>query len=68
MQFLFTNSEEGETPMLNIIPGAVKHFDQKNKMTVPHMGWNNINILQNHPLIYNLDNESYFYFVHSYYA
>mgnify|MGYP003722303307 CR=1 FL=1 len=35
-------------------------------MDVPHMGWNNINIMNNHPLLKGFDKKSYFYFLHSY--
>jgi len=68
MQLLFSHSEEGDVDMLNIIDGAVRHFDAKDDMPIPHMGWNNTIRVSYHPLMKNIDEESYFYFVHSFYA
>ena len=63
MQLLCRYSEENNTPMLNIIPLDVKHFETELK--VPHMGWNNIYNLKS-PLMANLNEKDYVYFVHSY--
>lgn len=67
MQLFFESSEEGDSEGLGVIPGRLKKFDPSvNK--VPHMGWNTLKNLQPHPIVENLSNEHYFYFVHSYYA
>lgn len=67
LQVLFDKSEEApEIPGLGLIPGEVRRF--KTKLKVPHMGWNSIKIQQPCPLLYSISNESYFYFVHSYYV
>lgn len=69
MQLLFRNSEEGCVDMLGIINGPVKKFLPEPKKTIPHMGWNTVSIGQNVcPLVKNVPEQSYFYFVHSYYA
>ncbi|MEM9469508.1 MAG: imidazole glycerol phosphate synthase subunit HisH [Pseudomonadota bacterium] len=68
MQLLFSHSEEGDVDMLNIIDGAVRYFDTQADMPIPHMGWNNIIRGSHHPLMTAIDEESYFYFVHSFYA
>ncbi len=68
MQLLFDRSEEGNTGTLGIIGGDVTHFRPAPDKTVPHMGWNNVTPVHDHPLFAGLGNEAYFYFVHSYYA
>ncbi|AKU06586.1 MULTISPECIES: imidazole glycerol phosphate synthase subunit HisH [Haloferax] len=71
MQMLLTSSEEadhageGEVEGLDFIPGRNVRFDEGQK--VPHMGWNELNVRRDHPLVEGVDGE-YAYFVHSYYA
>lgn len=71
MQMLLTSSEEadhageGEVEGLDFIPGRNVRFDEGQK--VPHMGWNELNVQRDHPLVEGVDGE-YAYFVHSYYA
>lgn len=72
-QLMCEHSEEGDTTCLGIFPLKVKRFPQgvdKNGDTikVPHMGWNSLKIHNNHPLFKGLDEESYVYYVHSYYC
>lgn len=67
MQLLYESSEEGETEGLGIIPGRLKKFNS-GLGKVPHMGWNTINILAEHPVLRDIDSDSYFYHVHSYFA
>ena len=68
LQVLFTVSEEfGMTEGLDIFNGRVKRFP-KNNLKVPHMGWNNVKILKKPPILNNLQDESFFYFVHSFYV
>ena len=74
MQALLSHSEENNgTNALNIIPGRVRQFDTtlprtKKDFKVPHMGWNNVHQLFSHPLWKDIDQNSRFYFVHSYFA
>ena len=71
MQMLLGSSEEaehageGEVEGLNFIPGTNVRFDVDKK--VPHMGWNELDIQREHPLVEGIDGQ-YAYFVHSYYA
>lgn len=67
MQLLYEHSEEGEAEGLGVIPGGLKKFDASTDK-VPHMGWNTFSAVNDHPLVHNLNDSDYFYFVHSYYA
>lgn len=67
-QVLMSSSEEGRlTDGLNLIQGRVLRFP-KSELKVPHMGWNNIRIKQDHPLFKGIPDGSFVYFVHSYYV
>lgn len=75
MQALMENSEEnGGIDCLKIMPGQVKYFGENlvdshnQKLKVPHMGWNNVNQSYDHPLWHKIQQDSRFYFVHSYYV
>ncbi|MDG1990293.1 MAG: imidazole glycerol phosphate synthase subunit HisH [Dehalococcoidia bacterium] len=66
LQALFDYSlEGGKQECLGLIPGKIVKFS--GDLTVPHMGWNQIKIIKNHSLLKGIDNNSYFYFVHSFY-
>lgn len=65
MQLLCRHTEEGETPCLGIFDTAVKRF--RTSLKVPQIGWNNVQSLKG-PLFDSIAENSYFYFVHSYYA
>lgn len=68
LQLLFDHSQEnGGTNGLSIIPGDVVKFD-KSDLKIPHMGWNNVKQDIDHPLWHNIDDNSRFYSVHSYYV
>jgi len=69
MQLLLSSSEEGISEGLNLVKGNVSKFisDDKYKK-VPHMSWNTLDIKKNSILLNSLENESRFYFVHSYYV
>ena len=66
LQLVFTKSEEGNSQGLDIFKGKVAKIPSSVK--VPHIGWNKVNFDNNHPIFNNIPNDSYFYFVHSYYA
>ena len=68
MQLLLDHSMENNVNCLSIIEGKCKAFSQQNKCPVQHMGWNNVNFNKPSPLTEDLDNDDYFYFVHSYYV
>ena len=67
MQLLCESSEEfGRTRGLELIPGRVRRFEKS--LVVPHVGWNQVTQRQRHPLLSNIPDEGFFYFVHSYYC
>jgi glutamine amidotransferase len=66
MQLMCDYSEEGETECLGIFNKKVKHFGSK-QLKVPQIGWNNIFDLKS-PLFKNINEDSFVYFVHGYYA
>jgi glutamine amidotransferase len=78
MQMLLDHSDEGGeggTPSLGLIPGEVVKFDlagqhqaDGSRFKVPQMGWNQVRQTQPHPVWAGVPDNSYFYFVHSYYA
>lgn len=68
LQLLFTESEESPgIEGLGVFKGKVSRFHSRN-IKVPHIGWNQVEFLKEHPLLENVLNPSYFYFDHSYYA
>jgi glutamine amidotransferase len=68
LQILFESSEEGTEPGLGIIQGTVRRFRSEPGLTIPHMGWNQLEFTQDLPLWQNLPAEPWVYFVHSYYV
>ena len=59
--------EETETKGLGWIPGKVSKINNKNgKYKLPHIGWNQINIIKNSKIFKGIENNSHMYFVHSY--
>jgi len=74
-QMLFEHSEEGDTAGLGLFPGVVVRFRDEAmraadgvRLKVPHMGWNRVRQARPHPLWNGVADESWFYFVHSYYV
>ena len=68
MQILTNSSEEGNLSGLGWIEGSASKFKSDNDIKVPHMGWNYIQPSSNSRLCKNLEDNSRFYFVHSYYV
>ncbi|HSB32573.1 MAG TPA: imidazole glycerol phosphate synthase subunit HisH [Candidatus Sulfobium mesophilum] len=67
LQVLFSESEEfGRCKGLDIFRGKVVRFQISEK--VPHMGWNNVKIARRPPIFSAVPDDSFFYFVHSYYV
>jgi glutamine amidotransferase len=65
LQLFADFSSEGNTKGLSIVSGEVKKF--KTELKVPHMGWNKVELIKESPLTSGIPNNSFFYFVHSYY-
>jgi imidazole glycerol-phosphate synthase subunit HisH len=69
LQILFDRSDEGEEAGLGIIPGTVRKFQSEPNLTIPQMGWNQLQLSQSHcPLWGQLDTTPWVYFDHSYYV
>ena len=65
-QLLFERTEEGDADCLGILSGECIRFSHD--LTVPHMGWNDVDFVQDHPAAANIPPSYQFYFVHSYYV
>lgn len=75
LQMLFDSSEEGNVKGLGIVTGKVRRFaatapaaDDKQRLKVPHMGWNQVHQAVEHPMWEGIPQDARFYFVHSYYV
>lgn len=68
MQLLFERSEEGDTECLGILPTPVRRLQPKDGQPVPHMGWNQLSLLREDPLLEGVEPDDYVYFVHSFAA
>ncbi|ERT06192.1 imidazole glycerol phosphate synthase, glutamine amidotransferase subunit [Lyngbya aestuarii BL J] len=69
LQILFEKSEEGNEAGIGIFSGTVRRFQSEPGLTIPHMGWNQLQLTQPHlPLWKTLDQNPWVYFVHSYYV
>ncbi len=69
LQILFEGSEEGTEPGLGIVAGTVRRFHWEPGITIPHMGWNELEFTQPHsPLWQQLSGNPRVYFVHSFYV
>ncbi|MEH1949392.1 MAG: imidazole glycerol phosphate synthase subunit HisH [Nostoc sp.] len=69
LQILFESSAEGTQPGLGIIKGKVRRFRPEPDITIPHMGWNQLEMTQPKSLLWeHLPSDPWVYFVHSYYV
>lgn len=69
LQLLFEKSyENGPIPGFGLLRGEVVRFELPHGWSVPHMGWNQVRQECPNPLMTGIPDESYFYFVHSYYV
>jgi glutamine amidotransferase len=66
MQLLADASEEDDVECLGIVRGIAKKLQPRNDFPVPNMGWCAVSRTQNHDVLKDMDDGSYFYFVHSY--
>lgn len=68
LQLMFESSEEGPgVKGLGLLPGKIVKFPEKEGFKIPHMGWNSIDVKEGSRLFKGVFNNSYVYFVHSYY-
>lgn len=69
LQLLFERSyEDGEHEGMGILSGEVRRFEVPRELKVPHMGWNQVHYRSQPPIFENIDDQTHFYFVHSYYV
>ena len=66
LQLLMDATEEGNAECLGVVKGHTERLPDGLK--VPHMGWNSVSFKNPHPVFEGIPDDSYFYFVHSYYA
>ena len=68
-QIILSDSEEnGGIPCIGLIPGKAKRFLPSNPLDkIPQMGWNTVSFAVKHPLFEEIEDDSEFYFIHSYY-
>lgn len=66
MQMLVKHSAEGDVDCLGLVDAECLHMEADDGVRLPHMGWNQITAMPEHPLFNNIPDGSYFYFVHSY--
>ena len=70
LQLMTKSSEEGQLEGLGWLDAETRRFKfgaDQSHLKVPHMGWNTIEIRRSHPLLADLEPDSRFYFVHSFY-
>lgn len=68
LQLLFEESDESpDVKGLGLLKGRIVTIPKDNGLKVPHMGWNSVELKQKNGIFDGIDDESYFYFVHSYY-
>lgn len=68
MQLMYEYSEEGNAEGLGILKGKVVRFPNMKDLKVPQIGWNSLNVIRNCPLLSDIEENPYVYFVHSYYV
>jgi len=67
LQALFDSSDEGDgQECLGGLPGVIRRFPA-GELKVPHMGWNTVDWVREHPVVEGIASGSYFYFVHSFF-
>jgi glutamine amidotransferase len=67
LQMMFDEGHEfGTHQGLGLLPGKVVKFPEN--LHVPHIGWNQVALQREHPIFRGLEDQSFFYFVHSYYV
>ncbi len=67
-QIILDSSEEGNRKCLGLVPGKTVRFRLEDKLLkIPHMGWNEVKVVQPHPLLGSIKAGDEFYFIHSFY-
>jgi glutamine amidotransferase len=67
-QIVLSHSEEGDTPCIGLIEGVCTKFNFNDRtLKVPHMGWNEITVIREHPVLQGAAPHAQVYFVHSFF-
>ncbi len=67
-QIILSHSDEGGPGCVGLIEGNCPKFNLKDKaLKIPHMGWDSIRVVKEHPVLKSVKSDDEFYFVHSYY-
>ena len=67
LQISLQRSEENDTETLGLVPGEVRRFRLDDpSLKVPHMGWNAVRVVREHPVLGGIEEGDEFYFVHAY--
>lgn len=67
-QIILSSSEEGDQTCLGLVPGRALRFRISDEfLKIPHMGWNEVKVVQPHPLLDGIKEGDEFYFAHSFY-
>lgn len=66
MQLLYESSEEQDARCLGVLPGRARRFEPAAGRPIPHMGWNRLRAVCDHPLLAGVRDGEFAYFVHSY--
>lgn len=61
------SDENDNTPCLGLLPGRTRALPRQPGLKIPHMGWNQVRFLRDHPVFQGLPENAEYYFVHSYY-
>lgn len=68
-QIVLEYTAEGRRDCLGFVPGVCERFDFADRtLKVPHIGWNEVELVQAHPMVADIKSGDEFYFVHSYYT
>lgn len=65
-QIVLDHSDERDVACLGLIPGRAVKLERRDRLKVPHMGWNTIRLDTPHPIMHGVRDDSSVYFVHSY--
>lgn len=65
-QVILSHSDEGDVECIGLMDGEVTRLEVPEEAKVPHIGWNQVAVLRPHPLFDGVEDDSQFYFVHSY--
>src|SRR5262249_17278691 len=69
MQLLFERSAEGDVRCLGMLPGGIEPLSPSGRLSVPHMGWNQLELLRpHHPLLEGIKNGAWAFYANSFYA